>query len=191
MGKRGWILAVILAGLMVVGVGGGIILAHGGVKGVGGFGKGATEGESLTERVAEILGLEESAVSDAFEEAKESWDGEGSFVAEVAEILGVEESALEDALTQAKRAMANDAVRARMDAMVAKELIAQEEADEYVLWFESRPEFLDRGGWVERAGMDHDEGASGDGWRDGRHGGRRGGGEGAGHENSWKGYTKP
>ena len=189
MGKRGWILAVILAGLMVVGVGGGVILAHGGVKGVGGFWKGATEGESLTERVAEILDLEESAVSDAFEEAKESWDGEGSFVAEVAEILGIEESALEDALEQAKRAMANDVVRARMDAMVAKELITREEADEYVLWFESRPEFLDRGGWVERAGMDND--TSRNGWRDGRHGGRRGGGEGSGHENSWKGYTKP
>ena len=191
MGKRGWILAVILAGLMVVGVGGGVILAHGGVKGIGGFGKGAVEGMSLTERVAEILGLEESAVSDAIEEAKESWDGEGSFVAEIAEILGVEESALEDALTQAKRAMANDAVRARMDAMVAKELITQEEADEYVSWFESRPEFLDRGGWVEKSRMGQAEGASGDGWWGGGHWGKRGGGRGAGHENSWKGYTKP
>ena len=189
MGKRGWILAVILAGLMVVGVGGGVILAHGGVKGIGGFGKGAVEGMSLTERVAEILGLEESAVSDAFEEAKESWDGEGSFVADVAEVLGVEESALDGALTQAKRAMANDAVRARMDAMVAKELISQEEADEYVEWFESRPEFLDRGGWVKRAGMDN--GTSESGRQGGGHWGKRGGNRGAGHENSWKGYIKP
>ena len=185
MGKRGWILAVILAGLMVVGVGGGVILAHGGVKGVSGFGKGATEGESLTERVAEILGLEESAVSDAFEEAKESWDGEGSFVADVAEVLGVEESALDGALTQAKRAMANEAVRARMDAMVVKELITQEEADEYVEWFESRPEFLDRGGWVERAGMDN--GTSKSGRQGGGHWGNRGGNRGAGHENSSEG----
>ncbi len=189
MGRRGWILAVILAGLMVVGVGGGVILAHGGVKGIGGFGKGAVEGMSLTERVAEILGLEESAVSDAIEEAKESWDGEGSFVADVAEILGVEESALEDALTQAKRAMANDVVRARMDAMVAKELIGQEEADEYVEWFESRPEFLDRGNWVERARVDND--TSGNGWHGGGHWGKRGGNRGAGHENSWKGYARP
>ena len=189
MGKRGWILAVILAGLMVVGVGGGVILAHGGVKGIGGFGKGAVEGMSLTERVAEILGLEESDVSDAIEEAKENWDGEGSFVADVAEILGVEESALEDALAQAKRAMANEAVQARMDPMVAKELISQEEADEYVSWFESRPEFLDRGGWVERAGMDND--TSRNGWRDGGHWGERGGNRGPGNENSWKGYTKP
>ena len=189
MGKRGWILAVILAGLMVVGVGGGVILAHGGVKGVGGFGRGAGDGESLMERVAEILGLEESAVSDSIEEAKESWDGEGSFVAEVAEILGVEESALEDALTQAKCAMANDAVRARMDAMVEKELITQEEADEYVEWFESRPEFLDRAGWVERAGIGN--GTSKSGWQGGGHWGERGGNRGAGHENSWKGYTKP
>ena len=82
------------------------------------------EGTSLTERVAEILDLEESAVSDAIEEAKESWDGEGSFVADVAEILGVEESALEDAWAQAKRVMANEAVQARMDAMVMKELIS-------------------------------------------------------------------
>ena len=151
MGKRGWILAVILAGLMVVGIGGGVILAHGGVKGVGGFGRGAGDGESLTERVAEIL--------------------------------GVEESALEDALTQAKRAMANDAVRARMDAMVEKDLITQEEADEYVEWFESRPEFLDRGGLVERDRMGN--GMSKSGWRSGGHWGKRGGNRGAGHENSW------
>ena len=175
MGKRGWILAVILTGLMVVGV--------------GGFGRGAGDGESLTERVAEILGLEESAVSDAIEEAKESWDGEGSFVAEVAEILGVEESALEDALTQAKRVMVNEAVRARMHAMVEKGLISQAEADEYVEWIESRPDFLERDVWVKRAGMDND--TSRNGWRDGRHGGRRDGDERAGHKNSWKGYTKP
>ena len=189
MGKRGWILAVILAGLMVVGIGGGIILAHGGVKGAAGFGKGPTEGMSLTERVAEILGLEESAVSDAIEEAKESWDGEVSFAADVAEILGVEESALEDALTQAKRVMVNEAVGARMHAMVEKGLISQAEADEYEAWFESRPDFLERDVWVKRAGMDND--TSRNGWRDGRHGGRRGGDERSGHENSWKGYTKP
>ena len=189
MGKRGWILAVILAGLMVVGVGGGVILAHGGVKGIGGFGKGTVEGMSLTERVAEILDLEESDVSDAIEEAKENWDGEGSFVADVAEILGVEESALEDALTQAKRAMANDAVRARMDAMVAKELIARKRRTN--TWNGSRAgrSFWIGAAWVERAGMDN--GTSKSGWQGGGHWGKRGGGRGAGHENSWKGYTKP
>lgn len=189
MGKRGWILAAMLAGLMVVGVGGGVILAHGGVKGVGGFGKGAAEGMSLTERVAESLGMEESAVSVAFEEAKENWDGEGSLIVDVAESLGVEELALEDALVQAKRAMANEAVRARMDAMVEKELISQEEGDEYVEWFEDRPEFLDRGGWVGKARMGN--GTSKSGGLGGGHWSRRGGSWGSGHENSWKGYTKP
>ena len=92
-------------------------------------------------------------------------------------------------MTQAMRAMTNDAVRARMDAIVAKELIGQEEADEYVAWFESRPELLDRGGLVKRAGMDN--GTSKSGWQGGGHWGERGGNRGAGHENSWKGYTKP
>ena len=189
MGKRGWILTVILAGLMVVGIGGGVILAHGGVKGGGGFGKGTSDGMGLAERVAEILGLEESVVSDAIDEAKENWDGEGSFVADVAEILGVEKSALEDALAQAKRSMANQAVRARMDAMVEKESISQEEADEYVEWFESRPEFLERGGWMKGATMDND--TSRDGGHGGRHWGKRGGGEGSGYENSRKGHVRP
>lgn len=173
MGKRGWIIAVILAGLMVVGVGGGVILAHGG-KGGGGFGKGDNDGTSLAARVAEILEVEESDVTDAFESVKESWDEDTDFIAEVAEILGIAESELEDALTQARRAMANEAVRARMDAMVEKESITQEEADEYVEWFEDRPEFLDRGGWMKEARM-HGGTFRGD-FRGGHHRGKRGGG---------------
>lgn len=173
MGKRGWILAVILAGLMVVGIGGGVILAHGG-KGGGGLGKGGDgDGTSMAARVAEILGVEESDVSDAFESVKESWDEDTDFTAEAAEILGVEESELEDALAQARRAMSNEAVRARMDAMVEKGIISQEEADEYVEWFEDRPEFLDRGGWMKGARM-HNGMWRGD-RRGGHHSGNRGG----------------
>ena len=165
MAKRGWILAVILAGLMVVGVGGGVILAGGG-KDDGDYKKVGAESASLTARVAEILGLEEGAVSDAFEEAKDSWDGEGNLIGDAAEILGVEESELEDALAQARRTMADEAVRVRMDAMVEKGVITQAEADEYVSWFESRPAFLDRigKGWGDGRGKGrHDRGKGRDG----------------------------
>ena len=172
MGKRGWILAVILAGLMVVGVGTGVILAHGG-KGGGGFGKGGDDGTSLAARVAEILEVEEGDVSDAFESVKEGWDEDTDFMAEAAEILGVAESELEDALAQARRSMANEAVRARMDAMVEKEFFSREEADEYVEWFEGRPEFLDRGGWMKGARMQG--GMSRGDFRGGYHSGKRGG----------------
>ena len=173
MAKRGWILAVILAGLMVVGIGGGVILAHGG-KGGGGLGKdGDSVGASLAARVAEILGVEESDVTDAFQSVKESWDEDTDFIAEAAEILGVEESELEDALMQARRSMSNEAVRARMGAMVARELISQEEADRYVSWFEDRPEFLDRVGWMKGARM-HNGMSRGD-RRGGHHSGSRGG----------------
>ena len=144
VGSRGWILAVVLAALMVAGVGGGVILAGGG-KGDDDSRKGVASGAGLTARVAEILGLEESVVADAFESVKEGWDEDTGFVAEAAEILGVEESALEDALAQARREMANEAMRSRMDAMVEKGLLTREQADEYVSWFESRPAFLDRG----------------------------------------------
>lgn len=196
MGKRGWILAVILAGLMVVGIGGGVILAHGGGKGGGGIGKAVAEGGSLAERVAEILELDESDVTDAFTEAKENWDEEGSIIADAAEILGVEESALEDALAQARREMANEAVRTKMEAMVEKELITQEEADEYVEWFEGRPAFLEQGGWMKGARMGR--GDSENGRRGGEHRGKKGGwknwgGEGTSEsadEESKKGYTE-
>ena len=170
MVKRGWILAVVLTGLMVVGIGGGVILAGGG-KGDGDYKKGGAEGASLMARVAEILGLEESVVSDAFEEAKENWDGEGSLIVDAAEILGVDESALEDALAQARRAMADEAARVRMDAMVEKGVITQAEADEYVSWFESRPAFLDRlsKGWGEKRGKGrHHRGGHRDGWKGGK-----------------------
>ncbi len=188
MGKRGWILTVILAGLMMVGVGGGVILAHGG-KGGGGFGKGGDDGTSLAARVAEILEVGESDVSDAFESVKESWDEDTDLIAEVAEILGVAESELRDALAQASRAMANEAVRARMDAMVAKELITQEEVDEYVEWFEGRPEFLDRGGWMKGTRM-HGGTSRGD-FRGGHHSGKRGGRSwNKGEEDSSTSYTE-
>lgn len=188
MGKRGWIIAVILAGLMVVGVGGGVILAHGG-KGGGGFGKGGDDGTGLAARVAEILEVEESDVSDAFESVKASWDEDTDFIAEVAEILGVSESELEDALTQARRAMVNEAVGARMDAMVENELITQEEADEYVEWFEDRPAFLDRGGWMKGTRMQ--KGMSKGNWRGGYHSGKRGGRSwNKGEEGSSTSYTE-
>ena len=144
MSKRGWIIAVILAGLMVVGIGGGVILAHGG-KGGDRDGKTNAEGQSLAARVAEILEVEESDVSDAFATVKDNWDSDTDFIAEVSIILEVEQSDLENAFAQAKREMANKAVRARADAMVEKELLTQDEADEYVEWFESRPEFVNRG----------------------------------------------
>ena len=197
MAKRGWILAVILAGLMVAAVGGGVILAHGGIKGSGGFDKTAADGKSLAARVAEILALEESQVTDAIQQAKDNWDGERTFVAETSEILDVEESALKDALAQAKHAMANEAVRTRMDAMVEKELITQEEADQFVEWFEARPAFLERDGWMKRSSIG--KGMSKTGWRDGFHRGKRGGRswgkhwnqpEPANEEHSSTGYTE-
>ncbi len=179
MSKRGWIVAAILAGLMVAGIGGGVILAHGG-KGGGGFGKTTADGQSLAARVAEILNLEESDVSDAFTTVKENWDSDTDFIAEVAIILEVEESALEDALAQAKGDMANEAVQARADAMVEKELITQDEADEYVEWFESRPGFMNRGFGGPRFG----------GWGHGGKGGERGRMKddrgGADSETSWR-----
>ncbi len=153
MHRKGWIVAAILVGLMVVGIGGGVILAHSG-KGGGGLGKSDGDGVGLAARVAEILELEESDVTDAFETVKENWDKDTDFVAEAAIILGVEEADLEDALAQARRDMANEAVSARMDALVENEKLTREQADEYIEWFEDRPEFLERafvgprlGGW--------------------------------------------
>ena len=172
MAKKGWIIAAILAALMVVGVGGGVILAHGsGGKGDGGFSKVVPDGASMTERVATTLGLEESVVADAFESVKEDWDWDTDFVAEAATILGVETETLESAISQAKRAMENEMVRAGVDAMVEAELITQAEADEYVQWFEARPSFLDnleRGRKFGRGdgfgGWKHHRGKGGKSW---------------------------
>ncbi len=63
-----------------------------------------------------------------------------SFVARVAEILELEKSIVQDAFTQATRQQVDEAYRGRLDKMVERERLTEEEANEQFSWFEERPD---------------------------------------------------
>ena len=62
--KRRWLYAFLLTGLLVIGITGGAVLAHGGGE------NGDSPVKSFASRVAGILGLNESQVQDAFDQAR-------------------------------------------------------------------------------------------------------------------------
>ena len=74
-----------------------------------------------------------------------SGDGDGdspksTFISKVASILELDEDTVRDAFEQARSEMAEERVEAMLDAKVEKGLITQEEADEYLEWFQDRPD---------------------------------------------------
>ncbi len=64
MNKRRWLYAFLLTGLLVIGITGGSVLAHGGGE------NGDSPVKSFASRVAGVLGLTESQVQDAFKQAR-------------------------------------------------------------------------------------------------------------------------
>ena len=75
----------------------------------------------------------------------EDEDGSKTFAGRVAEILGLEEDTVADAMKQAKEDMRDEAVKAKLDALVEAGKMTQEDADAYLEWLESRPD-VDFGG---------------------------------------------
>ena len=65
-----------------------------------------------------------------------------SFAARVAEILDLDEDTVQDAMTEAQRNMREEAVKARLDELVASGDMTQDEADEYMTWLESAPDTI-------------------------------------------------
>ena len=62
-----------------------------------------------------------------------------NFISRVAEILGLEESQVKEAVAQARREMRDETVQQKLDRTVEQGRITREEADEYLEWFQSRP----------------------------------------------------
>ena len=62
--------------------------------------------------------------------------------ARVAEILGIDETQVQDAIEQAKAEMHDERLDAHLAAMVDSGRLTQQQADEYRVWIESRPEGL-------------------------------------------------
>jgi hypothetical protein len=75
----------------------------------------------------------------------EDEDGSKTFAGRVAEILGLEEDTVADAMKQAKEDMRDEAVKAKLDALVEAGKMTQEDADAYLEWLQSKPD-VDFGG---------------------------------------------
>ena len=85
--------------------------------------------------------------------AQDDGDDESSksFAGRVAEILDLDEDTVADAMKQAKEEMRDEAVKAKLDALVEAGKITQDEADAYLEWLEDRPD-VDFGGGFGRGG---------------------------------------
>ena len=92
-------------------------------------------------------------------------DGDGdspksTFISKVASILELDEDTVSDAFEQARNEMAEERVEAMLDAKVEKGLITQDEADDYLEWFQDRPDDIfpmfkrgGHGGWKHGKGL--------------------------------------
>ena len=79
----------------------------------------------------------------------EDEDSSKTFAGRVAEILGLGDDTVADAMKQAKEDMRDEAVKAKLDALVEDGKMTQEDADAYLEWLESRPD-VDFGGGFGR-----------------------------------------
>lgn len=70
-------------------------------------------------------------------------DGTGSplssFVSRVASILGVDEARVQEAFDQAATELRDEAMQRKLAALVESGRLTQEQADEYLEWYQSRP----------------------------------------------------
>ena len=60
--------------------------------------------------------------------------------AKVAVILGLDAAEVDDAINQARRELRDEAIQKKLNALVEKGRLTQEQADEYLNWIQSRPE---------------------------------------------------
>ena len=61
------------------------------------------------------------------------------FVSKVAEILGLDAAEVDEAIKQAKEDLRTEAVQSKLDGLVKKGDLTQEQADEYFQWTQSKP----------------------------------------------------
>ena len=111
--RKGVIVASLLAGLLAVGLVGGVVLAQS-----DGDGAKAAEKKSKVDR---------DGVKD-------------EVMGRVAEILGIEQSALEDAFDQALTEQAEAKGAEMLASLVEKGILTQEQADAYQAWLDARPD---------------------------------------------------
>ena len=74
--------------------------------------------------------------------------GQTSLFARVATILGIQEQALKDAFTKAQREIQMEALTERLKKQVEQGKITQQQADQYLQWWQARPDSLPGHPWA-------------------------------------------
>ncbi len=69
-----------------------------------------------------------------------------SFVSRVAAILSLDEAQVQEAFSQATDEIRDEAQQTRLDSLVEIGRLTREQADEYMEWYQARPEVLPRQG---------------------------------------------
>ena len=91
-----------------------------------------------------LLGVAGGAVLAQDVDARHGGDGKG-MASRVAGILGLGEDVVQDAFQQAGREIQDERFESRMDRLVEKGQITEDEAKEAVDWYQSRPENIGHG----------------------------------------------
>ena len=77
----------------------------------------------------------------ALAQENENSDSNSSKLAvKVAKTLGLDAAVVDDAIRQASEELKDEAIQKKLDALVEKGRLTQEQADEYLNWIQSRPE---------------------------------------------------
>ncbi|MCI0440716.1 MAG: hypothetical protein L0177_16545 [Chloroflexi bacterium] len=86
------------------------------------------------------LGVLTAGVALAQEAETEEDSVISSLASRVAAILGLDEATVQDALDQARTEIQDEALQNRLAELVEQGVITQEQADEYLEWYQARPE---------------------------------------------------
>lgn len=89
-----------------------------------------------------VMGGTALAQGDSSTNTSSPWS---TFAGKVASILGLDEATVQNAMDQARKEIQNEALQARLDALVESGKLTQEQADQYYQWYQSRPEGIDGG----------------------------------------------
>jgi len=100
----------------------------------------------------------------ALAQENEKGDSNASkLAAKVAEILGLDAAVVDDAIKQARKELRDEAVQNKLNALVEKGRLTQEQADEYLNWIQSKPEGIPAIGKQSFGKMGHHKGWKGHG----------------------------
>ena len=88
-----------------------------------------------------VVAIATISISVVLAQGNEKGDSNASRLsAKVAEILGLDAAVVNDAIKQARGELRDEAIQKKLNAMVEKGRLTQEQADEYFNWIQSRPE---------------------------------------------------